>query len=141
MPPPARDFETLHPASWWKDFHERKKREKERQEALKRPSLQLAPGQQQSPIYTFVPGRAAPIVSIVQNDGTLRAEPSRGSSAHRTLKPYTRPIMGGGSPHTPLANGPRPSKRALAIMARVGKPSDPDTVLLQALHQHQNNTA
>lgn len=135
MPPaPARDFEIIRPASWWKDFHERKKRERERQEQRQRPSLDLAPGQQQSPLWTFVPGRSAPIVSVVQNDGTLRAEPVSGP-VHRTAKPYSRPIMGGGSPHTPLADGPGPSKRALAIMARVNTPRDPDSVLLQRLHQ------
>ncbi|KAJ7044205.1 hypothetical protein C8F04DRAFT_1250803 [Mycena alexandri] len=131
---PARDFEIIRPASWWKDFHERKKRERERQEQRQRPSLDLAPGQQQSPLWTFVPGRSAPIVSVVQNDGTLRAEPVSGP-VHRTAKPYSRPIMGGGSPHTPLADGPGPSKRALAIMARVNTPRDPDSVLLQRLHQ------
>ncbi|KAJ7024564.1 hypothetical protein C8F04DRAFT_1192239 [Mycena alexandri] len=144
MPAPTRDFEIVRSASWWKDFHERKRRWKEREEAAKRPRLDLAPGQQQGPLVTFVPGRSAPIISVVQNDGTLLAKPS--AEGHvACAKPMV--IMGssGCSPHTPLAGGPGPSKEARAIMARVGaKRRDPETILLEQLagfHQRANETS
>ncbi|KAJ7027248.1 hypothetical protein C8F04DRAFT_1189685 [Mycena alexandri] len=109
----GRGFEIIRPGSWWKDFHEQKRRRKEQASAQR---LELAPGQQQSPIYTFVPGRDAPLVSFVQNDGTIRTERPLGDRI-----PVQRQVIGGGPPHTPLAGGPGPSKKARAIMERVGR--------------------
>ncbi|KAJ7724198.1 hypothetical protein B0H16DRAFT_1472469 [Mycena metata] len=140
--PPPRDFEIIRSASWWKEFHERKKKRKEREEVAKRPHLELAPGQQQSPLITFVPGRSVPIISVVQNDGSLLAQPS---TEPHVACPKPIVIMGssGCSPHTPLAGGPGPSKHARMIMARVAglaaKKSDLEAYQLAQLTRGRQN--
>ncbi|KAJ7029734.1 hypothetical protein C8F04DRAFT_1187411 [Mycena alexandri] len=130
----SRDFEYIRSPSWWKDFHDQKRRRKEQANTQ---HLELVPGQQQGPIYTFVPGRSAPLVSVVQNDGTIRTERPPDSNHI----PVQSQVMGNGPPHTPLVGGPGPSKKARAIMARVSgrKKLDSEALLVARIAESKRH--
>ncbi|KAJ7030305.1 hypothetical protein C8F04DRAFT_1186933 [Mycena alexandri] len=85
---PARDFEILHGPSYWKDFHER------RRARLARAALVSSNGSgetfhaisQPDMVYTFVPGRPDPIVTLSGAPQQKPAAPRSGGGVVRHTK-------------------------------------------------------
>ncbi|KAJ7429710.1 hypothetical protein B0H11DRAFT_2254458 [Mycena galericulata] len=128
MSTPRNNAPILRSRSYWVDFHRAKAERKARaNRASYNTPIDL---QDIHPVYTFVPGRTMPYVSIPHP--SARAAPL---------------YLGAGPPHTPVHGLPSISKNAQAIAQRAdlrlrARP-DPDAALLARLARdreppHQN---
>ncbi|KAJ7036479.1 hypothetical protein C8F04DRAFT_1181478 [Mycena alexandri] len=88
---PVRDFEILRGPSYWKDFHER------RRARLARAEMQVANGGETfhalsnaDRVYTFVPGRTDPIVTISGAPG-VKSTTQQPTGVVRAKNAYTPP--------------------------------------------------
>ncbi|KAJ7074822.1 hypothetical protein B0H15DRAFT_957016 [Mycena belliarum] len=71
----AKDGKILRSRSYWADFHQARAARRARANGTFHDHNSLGPLQAQAPIYTFVPNRVAPLVTVVQNNGTLVTRP------------------------------------------------------------------
>ncbi|KAJ7094436.1 hypothetical protein B0H15DRAFT_946853 [Mycena belliarum] len=127
----APKIQILRSASFWRDFHDRKREKVARRgrgedEKENEPPLLF----EQRPIYTFVPYRATPLIGTVQTNGKIiTTVPAR---------PIAAPLAVGAKVHAPASIGLHTHRRqaveiAARIRARMGPPPDPDAVLLARL--------
>ncbi|KAJ7490226.1 hypothetical protein B0H11DRAFT_1912236 [Mycena galericulata] len=86
MPP---KYEVLHSGSWWKDFHDNRRRRRAQQANFEaNPPLPNGVNlETEHPAITFVPGRSAPIYSRVTPQGSLVPLPGYPAPEPRTAHP------------------------------------------------------
>ncbi|KAJ7262795.1 hypothetical protein B0H12DRAFT_1231209 [Mycena haematopus] len=114
----------IHSPSWWADFHRRRRERAERAERAASSTGDPLPIGDQGLVYTFTRQWVAPLVSVVQNDGTLR------TVAMGPLDP---------SPPAPRPNLPlKPSAVARRAQALLDARPSPDEVLLARLGASRN---
>ncbi|KAJ7159894.1 hypothetical protein C8R43DRAFT_947978 [Mycena crocata] len=132
----------LHSGTYWRDFHRNRARRLElrHQQSSRRLSSYdynaLGPLHDQPPIFTFIPNRATPVITTVQNDGTLRhSYDPREELAAAARKNPSAPLPA--ATKAPNAAKRRKASAADAIAERArtilkNRP-DPDEVLLARL--------
>ncbi|KAJ7085997.1 hypothetical protein B0H15DRAFT_950594 [Mycena belliarum] len=118
-------------ASYWASYHRSRAAAKARADPNYFNYNDLGALQAQPPIYTFVPQHAAPVVTIVQNDGSLVTHPPRGPRHGPSKKTIS---------HDPATLGLKSHRRHCAAIAararaRLELRPDPDTLLLARLAQ------
>ncbi|KAJ7144885.1 hypothetical protein C8R43DRAFT_953678 [Mycena crocata] len=123
MPPKPQ---ILHSGSWWKDYHENRRRQRQRREEGSAPApTDLINFEPQQPVITFIPGRAVPVYSRVGSNGTLIPLP-------------TTPLPGPAPPpipyHPTTATHPRPASKVVArFKKKIALKKDGDAELLACL--------
>ncbi|KAJ7071705.1 hypothetical protein B0H15DRAFT_957609 [Mycena belliarum] len=127
--------QTIRSSTYWRDFHRARAAARRRADPNYVNYNDLGPLQSQSPIYTFTPSLTKPLITIVQNDGSLVTHIADGAHTIAPGHPAAQRAAIPRLPSTVAVNTHRRrcSEIARRAQARLDARPHPDDILLARL--------